>query len=725
MRHEHVPADRAAHEPTSAAASAARPARKHPMNRSAFLFLPAGWMARAVRGAVGLALAVAGIGAGMADAASAALPSNCAQSGITVTCTFTAQGESQFTVPFGVSSITATTVGAQGRPDNVTATPGGLGAQATGSFTVGGGQTVYVEVGVLGGAGGVSTGGVSGGAGGGESDVRTCPAAGTCSSGTTLGSRLLVAGGGGGGGTFSGAGGNAGTTGAAGNGGLASDGLCKAGVGTGATRLTFGTGGAGCDSGSDGTNGTNGAEGTGGAGGDTNVHNGVPGGGGGAGWFGGGGGGGAAYDNDAGGGGGGGSSNAAASVTGTTFTQAAAGQAPSVTLTFIDMCSQSGPVVTCTFTAPGESQFRVPSGVSSVTATAVGAQGGADYGSGTPGGLGAQAAASITVTAGQKLYVEVDVLGGAPGLNAGYGGGESDVRTCPAAGTCSSGTTLGSRLLVAGGGGGTGNLGVGPGGNAGTSGAAQNGPNGSGGVGCNAGGGTGAIRSAPGTGGPGGSYEFNGTDGAEGTGGAGGDWANQGDGGGGGGGGGWFGGGGGGSCYYTNGSPGGGGGGSSNAAASVTGATFTQAAAGQAPSVTLTYTAPVTSTLAAPDNRFKVTKVRARPDGSVTFTVTFPLAGIADVLETAWRDNFAHVATVLQPARGRFVFARHHLVVSRAGAIRVIVRPNRRGIKLVAHHSYGVVLRLWVSFTPTGGRQRNIGLYGLHVPHPKPRRHHG
>ena len=130
MRHEHVPADRAAHEPTSAAASAARPARKHPMNRSAFLFLPAGWMARAVRGAVGLALAVAG------------LPSNCAQSGITVTCTFTAQGESQFTVPFGVSSITATTVGAQGRPDNVTATPGGLGAQATGSFTVGGGQTL-------------------------------------------------------------------------------------------------------------------------------------------------------------------------------------------------------------------------------------------------------------------------------------------------------------------------------------------------------------------------------------------------------------------------------------------------------------------------------------------------------------------------------------------------------------------------------------------------------
>jgi hypothetical protein len=128
----------------------------------------------------------------------------------------------------------------------------------------------------------------------------------------------------------------------------------------------------------------------------------------------------------------------------------------------------------------------------------------------------------------------------------------------------------------------------------------------------------------------------------------------------------------------------------------------------------------VTYTVAPPDNYFRISKVRARPNGSVTFTVTFPGAGIADVLETAWRDNFAHVASVLEPAPARFVFARHHLVVSRAGAIRVIVRPNRRGKKLVAHHSYQVVLRLWVSFTPTGGKQRNVGLYGLHVTHPKP-----
>ena len=54
--------------------------------------------------------------------------------------------------------------------------------------------------------------------------------------------------------------------------------------------------------------------------------------------------------------------------------------------------------------------------------------------------------------------------------------------------------------------------------------------------------------------------------------------------------------------------------------------------------------------------------------------------------------------------------------MTRAGAISVTVTPNRRGTRLVANHSYHVVLRLWVSYTPTGGTQRNAGLYGLHVP---------
>ena len=68
------------------------------MNRPAFLSLPAGRLARAAPLAAGLALAAAVIPA----SAAAALPSNCSQSGATVTCTFTYTGAAQsWAVPAG------------------------------------------------------------------------------------------------------------------------------------------------------------------------------------------------------------------------------------------------------------------------------------------------------------------------------------------------------------------------------------------------------------------------------------------------------------------------------------------------------------------------------------------------------------------------------------------------------------------------------------------------
>jgi Putative Ig domain len=294
---------------------------------------PAGLVLAAALGAAGL---VAALPAGSALADSAALPSGCTLSGTTVTCTYTAYGETQFVVPPGLSSITATVVGAEGgQAVSISGTPG-LGAQATGTIGVMPGQTLYLEVDVLGGGAGENDAGVvRGSVGGGESDVRTCSATGTCSSGSTLSSRLLVAGGGGGGGETHGGGhgGNAGTTGAAGNGENGVGGFENAGGGTGATGSAPGTGGAGCETGSAGGDGAS-VGGAGGAGGNTNQSDGEGGGGGGAGWFGGGGGGGCGFDNDDAAGGGGGSSYAAPSVSGATFSQATSGQAPSVTLSY-------------------------------------------------------------------------------------------------------------------------------------------------------------------------------------------------------------------------------------------------------------------------------------------------------------------------------------------------------------------------------------------------------
>lgn len=229
------------------------------------------------------AAATCGVGAGLVvPAVASALPSGCSQSGGTVTCKYTTNGESQFAVPAGVASVTATAVGGQGGSDFGLGDPGGLGAVATGTLSVTPGQVIFPEVGILGGAAGQLVAGFQdSGAGGGESDVRTCPAnsAQPCPAGTTLASRLLVAGGGGGRGDFGGPGGNGGTP-TPGGDGSTGTGRHLGGGGGGGTSTAAGAGGAGCDGGGNGSPGAP-AGGAGGAAGPANGADGVSGGGGG------------------------------------------------------------------------------------------------------------------------------------------------------------------------------------------------------------------------------------------------------------------------------------------------------------------------------------------------------------------------------------------------------------------------------------------------------------
>jgi hypothetical protein len=74
------------------------------------------------------------------------------------------------------------------------------------------------------------------------------------------------------------------------------------------------------------------------------------------------------------------------------------------------------------------------------------------------------------------------------------------------------------------------------------------------------------------------------------------------------------------------------------------------------------------------------------------------------------------VARLLKPAKHRFVFARATARPKHRGWIRIVVKPNDKGKRLVASHRYRVTLRLWVSYVPTGGNQRDYGFYGLHLP---------
>jgi hypothetical protein len=128
---------------------------------------------------------------------------------------------------------------------------------------------------------------------------------------------------------------------------------------------------------------------------------------------------------------------------------------------------------TTTFPYTGaERTYTVPAGVREVSINAIGAAGGTGVlpGQTYPGGRGAIVSGVVDVTPGETVYVEVGGMGANPagGFNGGGngtvgagaswvgGGGASDVRTLPmSAGV----TSLNSRLIVAGGGGGAPNAG--------------------------------------------------------------------------------------------------------------------------------------------------------------------------------------------------------------------------------------------------------------------------
>ena len=110
-------------------------------------------------------------------------------------------------------------------------------------------------------------------------------------------------------------------------------------------------------------------------------------------------------------------------------------------------------------------------------------------------------------------------------------------------------------------------------------------------------------------------------------------------------------------------------------------------------------------------------------DGTAHLRLTAAAQGRIDVIETAWDDNLvsgltlreASAATRLEPASGRFVFARASSPVASGGTASMTIAPNAVGHELVRRHRYRVTLRLWVAYTPVGSRTQTIGYYGLHL----------
>jgi len=237
---------------------------------------------------------------------------------------------------------------------------------------------------------------------------------------------------------------------------------------------------------------------------------------------------------------------------------------------------------TITYTDTGREQlFIVPAGVTRLHVVAVGAGGHSDSGTGGRGGV---VAATLPVTAGLRLYIEVDDAGGLAGeagggvdVDGGRGGAASDIRTCAVAATACHG--LASRLLVAAGGGGGGASGTA--GDTGGAGVAAGAP------GPGIGGGSPGTATHGGAAGAG-SYSDDEYKGSFGRGGYGSSYE-HGEDTGGGGGGGYYGGGGGGPGGDGGAPAGGGGGGSDYIARGAADRATGLAPRGMPPSVTLSY----------------------------------------------------------------------------------------------------------------------------------------
>jgi hypothetical protein len=109
-------------------------------------------------------------------------------------------------------------------------------------------------------------------------------------------------------------------------------------------------------------------------------------------------------------------------------------------------------------------------------------------------------------------------------------------------------------------------------------------------------------------------------------------------------------------------------------------------------------------------------RFKGQRNGVFIVNVKVPGPGVVHVLLTAWENNIAGIARVLNPAPKRFVFGRGIARPNHKGWVRIVVRPNPFGRQLLANPRYRITLRLWVSYIPKHGNQRDHSFYGLHLP---------
>lgn len=118
-------------------------------------------------------------------------------------------------------------------------------------------------------------------------------------------------------------------------------------------------------------------------------------------------------------------------------------------------------------------------------------------------------------------------------------------------------------------------------------------------------------------------------------------------------------------------------------------------------------------TVIATTNRFTIGHVTANRQGVAALALKLPGPGAVTVLATAWNATNDAAQAVFQ---SHFVYARSRVSVKVAGATKLALRPNGRGLALLRIPGAEPVVALAVTYTPTGGKPRQLHPGNLRIP---------
>jgi hypothetical protein len=132
---------------------------------------------------------------------------------------------------------------------------------------------------------------------------------------------------------------------------------------------------------------------------------------------------------------------------------------------------------------------------------------------------------------------------------------------------------------------------------------------------------------------------------------------------------------------------------------------------------TIDYTvlAPATTrpSATAPSNQFTIDGYTHGKNGAITLTINVPGPGSVSVLGTH-SDPIARssqtASTTLTPGYRRLAWTRRSATASKAGRMRITLQPDAAGTRMLRYargQGWALHLRVWTTYTPSGGRARN------------------